>query len=85
MADTNAKTLTVKELADAWKVDQSTIYRLIERGRLPYLQPGGKGHSVRLPMAVLDIVIEPTLDLHASKLKPVDAKSGPTPKWMTSR
>jgi excisionase family DNA binding protein len=35
-------------------VDTSTVYRIVQRGSLPALQLGGKGHTVRIDERELD-------------------------------
>jgi excisionase family DNA binding protein len=40
--------LRVREVAQRLGVDPSTVYRLVQRGSLPALQIGGRGHTVRI-------------------------------------
>jgi excisionase family DNA binding protein len=44
----HGRLLRASEVAERLGVDPSTVYRLIERGSLPALQLGGKGHTVRI-------------------------------------
>jgi excisionase family DNA binding protein len=40
--------LRVADVAERLGVDPSTVYRLVQRGELPALQIGGRGHTVRI-------------------------------------
>jgi excisionase family DNA binding protein len=64
--------LTVSELAARWAVDVKTIYRMVERGRLPYFRLGvGKDSAIRFNP---DLIAE----YEAGRWPPHDA-APPTP------
>jgi excisionase family DNA binding protein len=44
----------VREVAQRLDVDPSTVYRLVQRGLLPAMQIGGRGHTVRIDEGELE-------------------------------
>ena len=44
---------TVREVAALLRLDESTVYRMIDRGTLGAVQFGGARHTVRIPAAEL--------------------------------
>jgi hypothetical protein len=75
--------LTAKELSERSRLSISTIHRLKLGGRIPFIQPAGKGGRVFFPpdaierCASADPVSEPEpAHLHPRHL------SGPCPGWM---
>lgn len=51
MQDHIPKMLTVQELADRWKVDRATIYRLCQREALQHVRLGG---AIRISLDAAD-------------------------------
>ena len=81
MSETSQRKITTKEMAAELSCSESTIRRLKLAGRLPFVQPGGKGHMVRYPQGCLDS--DPNLQVHPLPEKSPDHVSGSKPKWLT--
>ncbi|MCA9032794.1 MAG: helix-turn-helix domain-containing protein, partial [Planctomycetaceae bacterium] len=77
---TNRK-LTAKELAETLGCSVSTVYRLKLAGRLPFVQPGGKGHMVRFDQNCLNRQSDDSA-LPASRSVQERTHSGPLPIWL---
>src|SRR6266511_1176838 len=52
-ADTR-RLLTVREVADRLQLHEMTVRRMIAEGRIPAVQLGGRGTSIRVPEAELE-------------------------------
>jgi hypothetical protein len=82
-----------KEFAQLKGLSLSTVHRYLKAGKLPYSQPGGRGHRILIPVGALQLVIETIQANMTSKTdlsqvilqKPQNANapglSGPSPKW----
>jgi excisionase family DNA binding protein len=79
MQQETERKLTAKELADVLGCHVSTVYRLKLNGRLPYVQPGGKGHMVRFEQRCLD---RENTDQALPERPQSPSHSGPKPKWL---
>lgn len=81
MEPTGNRKLTAKELADSLGCSVSTVYRLKLAGRLPFVQPGGKGHMVRFDRDCLDRQSEDS-ELPETHRVHEPRRFGPKPKWL---
>ncbi len=59
MSDQAPEFLTVKEVADRFRVNPVTVYRLVEDGRLPVVRFGRKG--IRIPQSAVERFISESL------------------------
>jgi hypothetical protein len=82
------KHLSVKEFSATRGLSESTVWRYIWDGKLPFSQPGGRRHRVTIPEdAVLPQREQPEV-LQATENTPTDCPpalqhlSGPKPGWM---
>lgn len=53
-ADQQREPYLVAELASLWRVDKSTVYRLIYARRLRAERHGPRGGAIRVPVAAVD-------------------------------
>ena len=53
-ADVRLEPYLVAELARMWRVDKSTVYRLIYARRLRAERHGPRGGAIRVPVAAVD-------------------------------
>jgi excisionase family DNA binding protein len=53
--------LTVPEVAAAMRLSRTSVYRLIQTGRLPGVRDERLGRGVRVPEAAVDDVLRQTL------------------------
>jgi excisionase family DNA binding protein len=51
---TDVKYLNVQEVALELRLSASSVYRMIEAGRLPAIRPGGEHGALRIPRDELD-------------------------------
>lgn len=73
--------LTVDELSDSTGASPATIWRLKKAGRIPFYQPGGKGHKVFFPSDALEQAGNyASPDGHAGRTSA--QLGGPMPAWM---
>ena len=83
-----AKLLTIQELSINSRLSIATLHRLKRQGKLPFLQPAGKGGRLLFPpdaierCAAADFSEQITLFTPAAK--PPRQLSGPRPGWMQS-
>jgi len=81
--------LTFKEFSAASRLSSATIHRLIKAGKLPCLQPSGKGGKLLFPVNAIELATT-TLSV-APQVTAADQRvggkrlSGPTPKWTQHR
>lgn len=77
--------LTLKEFSFATRLSAATIHRLIKAGKLPCIQPSGKGGKLLFPINALDLVSTPSTTV--TNVPAIDQRvhgerlSGPSPKW----
>lgn len=76
--------LTVEEFAVASRLSVRTIHRLKAAGRLPFIQPSGKGGKILIPEDALARLADPAVaPPETSSQKPNRARlSGRSPTWM---
>jgi len=77
--------LTLKEFSVATRLSTATIHRLIKAGKLPCIQPSGKGGKLLFPINAIDFASTPSTTV--PNVPAVDQRvdgerlSGPSPKW----
>jgi predicted DNA-binding transcriptional regulator AlpA len=83
-----AKHVSVKEFSATRGLSASSIWRYIRAGKLPFSQPGGRGHRVTIPEdAILAHTVKAatvsTAEVPSTTPFPASKHlSGPTPAWM---
>lgn len=83
----SAQPLTMREFIKHSRLSRATIDRLRKAGKLPYLQPGGKGGKVLFPPDALEIAARAVAapDSAGAAASPSSDTptrlSGPAPKW----
>ena len=85
--DTNSgQLLTTEELSDKCRLSVSAIHRLKREGRIPYLQPAGKGGRLLFPVDAIEracgmvsSTAQPPSETSDETEQPL---SGPRPVWM---
>ncbi|QDU26645.1 Helix-turn-helix domain protein [Anatilimnocola aggregata] len=77
--------LTLQEFSAISRLSPSTIHRLIKAGKIPFVQPAGKGGKLLFPLNAIELMATRTLDRPSA---PAVASgddcvrlSGPRPKW----
>jgi len=75
-----ARLLTISELSTRSRLSVSQLRRLVKRGRIRFLQPGGPGGKLLFTPDALLNSAGPSQQA-TSKL-PVHPQSGKTPNWM---
>ena len=82
----HSRLLTFEELAARTPLSKSTLRRLIKNGRIPFIQPSGKGGRVLFPVDAIERGASVALIDDANKKTPVsDRLSGPRPAWQQRR
>jgi len=74
--------LTVEVLSAASRLSVSTIHRLKRQGRIPFVQPAGKGGRVLFPA---DAIARGAVSTHVERLACDPSRgqlSGPRTAWM---
>jgi excisionase family DNA binding protein len=85
MTATASKHLTMQELAEEFGCSVSTIHRLKANGKLPYIQPGGKGCTVRFPADCLDVPPVAESEATNGEMQRDQPIPGPQAKWRRPR
>ncbi|MBM4096494.1 MAG: helix-turn-helix domain-containing protein [Planctomycetes bacterium] len=72
--------MTPKEVAQYWRLSESTIYAWIREERIPFKQPAGKGGAIRIPFhAFKPDYLFPNDDPRRGRTKRLPGK---IPDWM---
>jgi hypothetical protein len=83
-----AKHLSVEEFSQISGYSTTTVWRYLRAGKIPFFQPGGKGHRVSIPedavLAVTNSTVPATTvgPTSAAPAKPPLHLSGQRPAWM---
>lgn len=81
--------LTVKEFCRLTSMSASTLKRLRDKGKLPFLQPGGKRTRVLIPRNALELNSQQGESGLPSQSTPKPNEPncipGPMPRWMQRR
>jgi excisionase family DNA binding protein len=85
MMENDSRYLTIEELSQRSRLSVSTLHRLKKSGKIPYVQPAGKGGRLLFPADALERVALATASFGPEP--PVEAQSpkrlsGPLPAWM---
>ena len=73
--------LNINELSKRSGLSATTIWRLKKDGKIPFFQPGGKGHKVCFPADAVEQAVKnqpPSNSAGQGKAR----LSGPCPAWM---
>jgi excisionase family DNA binding protein len=84
MTDTTIKYLTADELAAQSRFSSSTIHRLKKAGKIPFIQPAGKGGRLLFPADALERTAEPAAPIgqpESVRSELSKRLSGRQPKW----
>lgn len=83
--DTSPQLLTLQELIDRSRLSAATIHRLKKLGKIPYLQPAGKGGRLLFPADAIERAACEAAKPASPVSSPAGSRphlSGPPPAWM---
>lgn len=77
--------LTLQEFSATSRLSPSTIHRLKDAGKIPFIQPAGKGGKLLFPINAIELMATPQLDRPSAPAAASGGDggrlSGPRPKW----
>lgn len=77
--------LTFSEFRAHSRLSPATIHRLKDAGKIPFVQPAGKGGKLLFPINAIELMATPQLDRPSAPAAASGGDggrlSGPRPKW----
>ena len=77
--------LTLSEFSAHSRLSPATIHRLKDAGKIPFIQPAGKGGKLLFPINAIELMATPQLDRPSVPAAASGGDgvrlSGPRPKW----